>query len=99
MASTIENTKQNNTSKNTSTTKHHVTANNKMKIKGTFEKILVPLYGDRRSKWVVFDGNLIPKRDAILEFLSTKFKTQSPIVLKNMLQRNKPLYVSTSNKS
>ena len=77
MASTIENTKQNNTSKNTSTTKHHVTANNKMKVKGIFENILVPIYEDRRSKRVVFDRKVIPKKDAILESLSTKFKTQS----------------------
>ena len=27
---------------------------------------------------VLFDGNLIPKRDVILESSSTKFKTQSP---------------------
>ena len=30
------------------------------------------------QKWVVFDGKLIPKIDAIPESFSTKFKTQSP---------------------
>ena len=77
MTRKVENTKHHDTSKNTSTTKHHVTANNKMKVEGIFENILVPIYEDRRSKRVVFDRKVIPKKDAILESLSTKFKTQS----------------------
>ena len=30
------------------------------------------------QKWMVFDGNMIPKRDSILKSFSTKSKTQPP---------------------
>ena len=41
------------------------------------------------QKWEVFDGNLILKRDLILDSFSTKFKNQSPWGAEEMEQTGK----------
>ena len=41
------------------------------------------------QKRVVFDGNLISKRDAILKSFSTKFRTQAPWGVENMGQEKR----------
>ena len=91
----VENTKQSNTSKHTSTTRHQVTVDNKMENGGGNLKDIpntntwyhfMEMEGQKR---VVFDGNLISKRDAILESFSTKFRTQEPWGVENMGQEKR----------
>ena len=84
MTRKVEDTKHYDTSKNTSTTKHHITANNTMENREKIwddtpnPNIWYRFMETDDQKWVVFDGNLVPKWDSILESFSIKFKTQSP---------------------
>ena len=59
-----------------STTKHHVTINNKMENRGKIwedtpdTNTWYHFMEIEGQKWLVLDGNLIPKRDSILELFS-----------------------------
>ena len=81
MVRKVENTKQHDKVKKTSTTKYHITANNTMENVGKIwddtpnPNTWYRFMKTDGQKWVVFDGNLIPKRYLILESFSTKFKT------------------------
>ena len=50
MVKKVENTKQGDTSKNTFSTKHQVTTNNKMEKRGTIWEDIPTFHGDGRSK-------------------------------------------------
>ena len=90
MARKVENTKQHDKIKKTSTTKYHITANNTMENVGKiWDDTPNRFMKTDGQKWVVFDGNLIPKRYLILESLSTKIKTQSPWEADEMEQTGK----------
>ena len=76
--------KQNDTSKKTSTTKHHVNANNKIENGGKIwedtptTNTWYRFVETEGQKLVAFDGSLIHKRNENLESFSIKFKNQSP---------------------
>ena len=84
MTKIIGNIKQHDTSRKTSNTKHQITTNNTMDNGGKIwldtpnPNTWYRFMDTDGQKWVVFDGNLILKRDAILDSFFTKFKTQSP---------------------
>ena len=83
MVKSLPNTKQGDTSKKTSITKHQVADNNQMK-KGEKYWEDIPTTNTwnhfietKSQKRVVFNGKQIPKQDVILESFSTKFRTQA----------------------
>ena len=67
MTKKVGHTKQQDTGKNTSTTKHHIAANNTMELGGEIgddspnPNTWYRFQDTKGQKLVVFDGNLIPK--------------------------------------
>ena len=84
MAKKVEHTKQQETSKKMSTTKHHIDVNNTMEPGGEIGEdspntnAWYRFQEKEGQKWVVLDGKLIPKRTAILDSFSNTFTNQSP---------------------
>ena len=84
MAKKVGHTKQQETSKKMSTTKHHIAVNNTKEPGGKIGEnspntnTWYHVQEIKGQKWVVLDGKLIPKRNAILDSFSNRFKNQSP---------------------
>ena len=95
MAKKVEHIKQQDTSKKMSATKHHTTANNTMELGGKIGEdspnpnTWYRFQETKGQKLVMFDGNLIPKRNAILDSFSNKFRNQSPWGGKELEQTGK----------
>ena len=80
MAKKVGHTKQQDTSKKMSTTKHHIAVNNTMEPGGKIGENSLStntwyrVQEIKGQKWVVLDGKLIPKQNAILDSFSNRFK-------------------------